>query len=311
MVQVSQTRWLSVETSVSRILDQWVELETHFKLARHTERCYTAERLYMIYKDEVLKSYLIFVQPHLVRVQTVNKLFQTDSSKCDLSKMLDDLCFLIETTANIATVPRRDYKPLSSNTIDYVKPNPDLGYAFEKHIKKLKESKLCTDLQEKKLREECIEFIVNLIESLRRRLPANIAVLRNIKYISVAKALRVVKPDLIGIMKEIHLDEATMTSISMQWKNLTLVTWYEKKSTMKFWAEVKAYRDAAGKNPCGELADLAIHLLVLPFSNAEVERVFSQMNLVKTKLRNRMQAKILNAILTIRYSLQRGGRVLS
>jgi len=37
-----------------------------------------------------------------------------------------------------------------------------------------------------------------------------------------------------------------------------------------------------------------------PFSNAAVERVFSQMNIVKTNLRNKMGLKSLNAILSIR-----------
>lgn len=41
-----------------------------------------------------------------------------------------------------------------------------------------------------------------------------------------------------------------------------------------------------GINQFIELAEFAISLLSLPHSNADIERVFSQMNLVKTKLRN-------------------------
>ncbi|CAL4082586.1 unnamed protein product, partial [Meganyctiphanes norvegica] len=64
----------------------------------------------------------------------------------------------------------------------------------------------------------------------------------------------------------------------------------------------------SGSNPFKELADFSISLLILPHSNAEVERVFSQMNLVKNKLRNRMQAEMANAILAIRAGLKRHGK---
>lgn len=39
IVQACQTRWLSVEIAVSRVLAQWIELETHFKLARTHNKC--------------------------------------------------------------------------------------------------------------------------------------------------------------------------------------------------------------------------------------------------------------------------------
>lgn len=40
-------------------------------------------------------------------------------------------------------------------------------------------------------------------------------------------------------------------------------------------------------------------MLCLPLSNAYVERVFSKQNLIKTKLRNRMNSDTLNDILMI------------
>jgi len=49
------------------------------------------------------------------------------------------------------------------------------------------------------------------------------------------------------------------------------------------------FRDAVDTNPFQELAMAAVvAVLLLPHSNAEVERVFSQMSVVKSKLRNRV-----------------------
>lgn len=83
----------------------------------------------------------------------------------------------------------------------------------------------------------------------------------------------------------------------MQWQNIS--------NTLTFWAEVNDYKDANQENPYKELSDFALSLLVLPHSNAEVERLFSQMNLIKTKLRNRMQLRMLSSILAIRSGLTR------
>lgn len=101
------------------------------------------------------------------------------------------------------------------------------------------------------------------------------------------------------------LDGSTIDKINVQWANIVSIKWVEKSNTVNFWGEVSNYTDASGLNPFGELSSLARRLLVLPWSNAEVERLFSQMNIVKTKLRNRMGPKLLDSILTVRAGLKR------
>jgi len=93
-------------------------------------------------------------------------------------------------------------------------------------------------------------------------------------------------------------------------QNLTHVKWIEKANTIKFWQEVAEYSDASGLNPYNELSSVAIKLLSLPWSNADVERLFSQINIVKTKLRNRMGPKLLDSISTIKAGLRRVENVL-
>ena len=63
--------------------------------------------------------------------------------------------------------------------------------------------------------------------------------------------------------------------------------------------------DATGEKVFSDLAKFALALLSLPFSNASVERMFSQMNLLKTKLCNRMKQEMLEAIMFIRSHMQR------
>ena len=62
-----------------------------------------------------------------------------------------------------------------------------------------------------------------------------------------------------------------------------------------FSTDVFLYTDAAGERVFYTLATFALSLLALPFSNASVERCFSQMNIIKCKLRIRMKQPMLEA----------------
>lgn len=97
---------------------------------------------------------------------------------------------------------------------------------------------------------------------------------------------------------------ATTDKIINQWRSIHLQKWGKMTNTVAFCAEVKKYRDSAGINPYEDLASAAVSVLLIPHSNAEVERLFSQMGVIKNKLRNRMSLQTLSSILYIRYGLR-------
>lgn len=66
---------------------------------------------------------------------------------------------------------------------------------------------------------------------------------------------------------------------------------------LQFWAEVFKYKDGAGVQIFQDLAIDVLRFLSLPISNAAVERVFSIMNCVKTKTRNKLKLDTLQAII--------------
>lgn len=68
--------------------------------------------------------------------------------------------------------------------------------------------------------------------------------------------------------------------------------------TTELWITILNYKYAIGENPYIDFSNFVIGLLVLyPF---QMERLFSQMNLIKTKIRNRMQKDMLKSILSVR-----------
>lgn len=179
-----------------------------------------------------------------------------------------------------------------------------MGYAFES---KLREYNIQPEA-ENKLRQRCLKFTLKLVTELRSRLPINLKIFEKISFFSVEETLKTIKPSIIDIAEEFQKDASTIDRLMSQWRNIVHMKWTCTTSTLEFWNEVMDYKDAAGNNPFADLSQLAISLLSLPHSNAEIERVFSQMNIVKTKLRNRLSVKTLNAILYIRFGLKRAGK---
>ncbi|KAH9360105.1 hypothetical protein HPB48_003837 [Haemaphysalis longicornis] len=91
----------------------------------------------------------------------------------------------------------------------------------------------------------------------------------------------------------------TIEKIQNQWSKITLLDWNQISSTQSFWCEVHFYKD-----PFAELAGFAMSMLGLPYSNAEVEMRFSQLNIVKSKMRNKPKPETTNSILAVRAGLK-------
>lgn len=179
--------------------------------------------------------------------------------------------------------------------------NVYFGYEFEQILLSSESS----EENKQQLKQRCLKFLQVLLKQLQQRIPKNIDVLEKVSLISIKNALQCINDPLTPLAELLLLDGSTIDKINVQWANLNSVKWIEKSNTISFLGEVFNYTDASGLNPFTELFSLAIRLLVLPWSNAEVERLFSQMNIVKTKLRNRMGPKLLDSILTVRAGLKR------
>lgn len=72
------------------------------------------------------------------------------------------------------------------------------------------------------------------------------------------------------------------------------------ENSLVFWKKVITLKNAAGERLFPDISLLAFTVLSFPSSNATVERVFSIMNTVKCKLRNKMILKTLNALVLIK-----------
>lgn len=301
IVQACATRWLSIEPAISRIYAQWVELKSHFQIAKlSNEKCYTADLLHQMYSDEFNFAYICFLKPILADVNKVNKTFE--SNNADPTKLLNDLMNLLESLIQKVVTPNTGFDLFKHKIEDYVDYKCYLGYLFENQLK-IMVSKGFKD--EDSLRKRCITFLIILIKEISNRVPDNVQILKKMSNFSVQKCLRHNKIDIIDLLKFINKSDVEISVIENQWKKIHLIEWSNINDTHKFWLEVLDYKDSENTPVFKELALVAIGFLSLPYSNAEIERQFSQMNVVKNKLRNRMKLLMLNSILVIRNGLRK------
>ncbi len=105
---------------------------------------------------------------------------------------------------------------------------------------------------------------------------------------------------------------ADIDKVEEQYRQVLLVDWNEEEvfpnglpeDTQSFWTGVARYSLSNGDRAFAELAKYCLTCLVLPISNAIVERIFSSVAAVTTKARNRLTSEMLEAITRIRTTLQ-------
>lgn len=300
------TRWMSIETNMRRISEQWEELKTHFGIVSVNEKCYTAKVLYELYNDEKLFLLVSFLKNILKDTQYTNKVLQ--AKNCDPLKILDDLYFLVSIMAGKIYIKEKLNDIIlntekSDSYDDFLLPNPYLGFEFESLLKQKLESNKISVEEEQEIRNICITFLKELVYELKCRLPKNILIFKKIATFSIQNALKLIKEPIISILEEFNMSADQKEKIQSQWSYITEQHWETKTDTTSFWIEVYNFKNSIGENPFKELSSFVLSLLVLPFSNAEVERLFSLMGLIKSKLRSKMKSELLQSIIQIRQGL--------
>jgi hypothetical protein len=301
--KLSGTRWLARQNAIKKFLEQWDDLKLHFEIAKENERCYVADQLFLMLSDRQNYLYMIFLSSCLEKLNAVNKLFQSENA--DPLKLLEDLYLLLHGYLTILIPPMRlnkipKHEITSFNFVDYVMDVNYIyfGYNFNKESSNIEQDKIVI------VKTKCEEFLVELCDQIQKRIPENMHILQNIKLFTPELATsQIQQPDITDVASTFENLCENVDSALSEWKLIPHSQWSNNCNTESFWVEVAKNTTAEGEQRYGNISKLALNLLCLPFSNAQVERAFSIMNIVKDKLRNKMSVSTLDAIMRVRYNL--------
>ncbi len=145
------------------------------------------------------------------------------------------------------------------------------------------------------------------VDQVKIRLPENKNVLKGLSLLHPSKILNQFSRSTFEQLPLQHLLGSQVSEIEEQFRKICFVDWGEEvfggnipQDTVEFWLGVRKFKNAAGTEAFKSLASYALSCLSMPLSNAVVERIFSTVTVTKTKLRNKMQMPMLDALLRIK-----------
>ena len=301
LLQLSTTRWMSRYDCIRRIIDQWEPLKLCFQLASSgQEKCYTARQLASMYQDPKNYVFLVFLEGTLKDFSRVNKLFEL--SDADVVRLGADLLDFYHSLLQRIVNPKKLEKIAQKDLFSYEFKNDlmppsciNFGYAFLSSAERFQMSN--DDILDVKAR--CLEFLIKATEEVQKRVPENAALFQAMTSISPKEVLQV--QDLTPLAARFQNISPDVDAVNKEIGQLKLIKIPAeiKEHPVKFWSHLDQYKDAAGEPRFANLARLALALYSLPYSNAEVERIFSKMNHYKSKVRNKMGSPAIDAVIRV------------
>lgn len=303
ILRPSQTRWLSLSMVVNRILEQWNALMLYFNREYLQHRLQSSEYVFNSLNNIEIKLYYYFLQWILPKFSGLNEYFQNEkvvitavyNRFCETYKSLL-LSYLTPNYVNSNHLVNID--PKNNNEFINLR-NIYLGIEIMKNIEKLDEK------QKDNFLIRCREFLIISCIEMKKRFDFGDTLLYKI---SIFDPKCTNKPNSIyNILKELpriinENDTELMQKIDDEWRLYCQCFLELPESILKeseidvFWHKIATFTDVAGNHKFKYVGNFVLDVLVLPHSNATCERKFSKINLIKTKIRNKLCSKTISGL---------------
>ena len=156
----------------------------------------------------------------------------------------------------------------------------------------------CHSIEKQNLRNfrlRCLDFYIESASQLLYRFNLTDSLLESLKALDPQCILMKTIPSIALLASKFPnlVPENDLNTIDTEWHLLRNTEINVQGDTWKFWMEVKSMKKGDGTPLFPMVGNFMTKLLCLPHSSASVERVFSQINLLKTKTRNSLNTDTL------------------
>lgn len=314
MLRHYDIRWLSLYQCIHRIVEQWTALKLFFQgeyLGNRNANA-TCQFLHEHLNNDDTKLYLNFLDFIFPITSKFNTIFQSDQTvihkiQSDIQSMMTSILSCYMQVNYIKTTPLRSLDP---NSVIHFLPlkNIYLGTSVALALDSLN-----NDIRNRPRIEEflkrCQAFLIELSTQFLRRIPIQDDLFQELSFLDPQKAVFGEFQTLIRVLQRFPnlVTQDKIQAIDNEYRELkidnTVSDLLSATSTTdafkvdKFWNEVGKISDVNGEVKYPNLVRFVQQMTILPVSSAKVERIFSDINRIKTKDRNRFNNKNVAAII--------------
>lgn len=302
MLHPSATRWLSLDACVQRILENYLPVKNYFKVeALLHQQHVKVQHISKMLEDPSTKAYLKFLKFVLPLFNQLNVEMQSETFK--LHVLYNRIYTVLKVFLEFFIKPEYLKSDISEIIIDdsNVDDNPIYLSLSEVYFggetTQMLLSNEWTDEQKTAFQKNARYFYVLAVIQIKKRFSfKNNEFLKNLDVIDPKNMDN--KQSIIPLV--IHckhiINENELNDIDLEYRLVRNMP-DMPEDISAFWAKVCNLKNNNDELTYPLLSKLITHILSLPHSSANVERIFSTININKTKLRNRLTCETLEGIL--------------
>ncbi|CAD6230789.1 GSCOCG00012201001-RA-CDS, partial [Cotesia congregata] len=315
ILTLAQTRWLSVEGCVDRLLEQYVPLNHYLRQTVFDDPSKTTEDMLSTMENKFTIIYLEFMSYVLGLTTDFNVLFQSEKPllhilKPEVEKLVKQISanyMKIDYIRSCKEILKADFTNLD-NFIDI--KNIYLGIQADKSLKEIKENSNIPDSSIVDFLRTCRAFYIELVTDIVVRFDFSDPIFDIIKIVNpkVAQKFEVKSLNDVFVRFPILCNNVDQQQADVEWRDHALLNYDElnldaSKPPDEYWTDVFNLKNKSNVCLFPNLKIVITALLSLPFSNASVERAFSNLKKIKTDNRNKLNTETVSAIMITKNGL--------
>ncbi|KAJ8914340.1 hypothetical protein NQ315_011328, partial [Exocentrus adspersus] len=276
--------------AVDRVLENWDALTLYFRMEATEEDLNSARNILRCLEHPTYKMYFTFLSYILELVNKLNLEFQAEKPKIFnmLTRVSDFYRSLLRSYLKKVYIDNTNLNDVECKNPEYFLPLESIYLGAKTEILMSKDNLDKTELHNFRLR--CLEFYTELASQIKKRFDFTDPIRHCQVKLEVSLYAEKYFPQLVDDIEKLNSEWRLLADLN-ELKTM------DKSDIEAFWSNIFSLKNQLNELMFPHLKKLMQGLLSLPHSSAAAERRFSQVTLLKTKLKNRLEIETLDTIL--------------